>query len=173
MTHQTKLERLGATPGKLALVAVLAIVLVVVIVKQLPSRSPARQATASAAKKLPVPNTKAVVKPTESPRNTPQTKKQQEQIWPKVNLDDFLAHDPFRTPLWAVQQTETTDPTETDEPGKLDELQKQGVSIVMIAEGAKAARIGENKVHVGDVLEGYQITDITSQGVVLNKLDSQ
>lgn len=172
MTTQNKLQSIGATPGKLALIAVLSLVLVAVIFRQLPSRQATPQTTPVAAKEVPQRNAQVVAQQTSPEPSATDAKQQPKQTWPEAKLEDFLTHDPFRTPAWALRKPEPTRTADTEESSRLDELQKQGVSIVMIAEEAKSARIGDYRVHVGDVLEGYQITDITSQGVVLNKLET-
>ncbi len=172
MSKQKQADRVGATPAKLALVALLAVVLIVVIVRQLPNDTPPpsrAQVTASVPSKA-EDETDTVAAQATDPETTTQQQNETTSPWPETSLDELLTHDPFATPAWAIAAVSDSD---TRQASKLDELQKQGVSIVMIGEEAKTATIGERRVRVGDVLEGYRITDITSKGVLLDKLDSQ
>ncbi len=159
---------MGATPGKLALVGVLVVVLALVIVKQLPEGKPVNIA-AQHAKNNKANNTQAVVT----------TKKQGKLApWPEIKLLKTLASNPFAPPSWDVEKHKKNAVVATrDAPGELAALKEQGTSIVVISQAGekgkekKTATIGETKYQVGDILEGYQITDITTLGIHLNKLD--
>ncbi len=172
MSKQKQADKIGATPAKLALVALLAVVLIVVIVRQLPNDTPpaARAQVATSAPSKAEDETGTVAELTTDPETTPVQQTENTPPWPETDLSELLAYDPFATPAWAIAPESDSD---AKQASKLDELQKQGVSIVMIAEEAKTATIGERRVRIGDVLEGYRITDITSKGVLLDKLDSQ
>ncbi len=160
---------MGATPGKLALVGVLIVVLALVIVKQLPEGKPGNIA-AQQAKKQKTSSTQAVVTT---------TKKQGKLApWPEMKLSETLTSNPFAPPSWDVEKHKKNAVVATsDAPGELAALKEQGASIVVISQAGekgkekKTATIGETKYQVGDILEGYQITDITTRGIHLNKLD--
>jgi|GEM_PF-6244689 len=158
----TKQNQLGATPGKLALVGMLAAVLGMVIVKQLPQHESHQQGATTAHKRF------------HHEKNRPEKNSevtipaQKQNAWPSGDLAVALVNNPFQLPTWAATKPRIT----AERPaGQLAKLQQQGASIVVIGTEQKSATIGEQRVHVGDILEGYQITDITSQGVVLNKLN--
>lgn len=166
MKQITQLEKMGATPGKLALIAVLASVLVFVIVRQLPSRGSGQSSSTQVQA-----HARATEEVSQEPQQALVTESEEAELpWPPLDMIELLAIDPFSTPSWAVQPETDADQTEATD---LVQLQKQGVSVVMITEEGKTASIGERNVHVGDVLEGYQITDITAQGIVVHKLSSQ
>ncbi|MGI9427242.1 MAG: hypothetical protein ACR2NM_01195 [Bythopirellula sp.] len=167
MNVKQRLEKAGATPAKLALIGVLSLVLVGVIIMQLP------EATSG----LSTPETPAQLantKKTEKKDSSDGRKKQQLRPWPNSNLATTLANNPFAQPNWAMVG-EVADPTAAvataDVPGDLAELQEQGASIVVIGAGRKLAEIGDQRFDVGDILEGYRVTDITTQGILLDKLE--
>ena len=167
MSYKQQLEKMGVTPSKLALVVVLSVVLVAVIVMQLPDESTTPSVvsdrSSSSQKKL------KPVKPEVATESSTKQMRTDLPSWPKVTLAQALVADPFKAPDWAV-------PVKAERPegeGDLAELQEQGVSIVVITSDFKSARIGDQKVQVGDVLEGYRITDITADGILLDKIKSQ
>lgn len=167
MNNPGHFEKLGATPGKLALIAVLSIVLIVVVVQQFPGRG-SMQTPASSSKATV--QSKAV-----DNSSVPDTGKQTNisekasRPWPQPDLPSLVTSDPFVIPDWAKENRVSN---VAQQPARLQELQEQGASIVVIAAEEKSARIGEQRVSVGDVVEGYRITDITTRGVILNKLEA-
>jgi len=169
VSFQQRLDNVGATPGKLALIGVLVLVLIVVIVKQQPESVPV------SVRESPITTEQQTTKRTRvSPSSLPEKDSQNESertSWPEINFSETLASDPFTPPSWAVQESRTVLST-SDDPGELAELQQQGASIVVIGQKEKSARIGEQRLVVGDILDGYQVTDITTQGIFLNKLSS-
>jgi len=164
--------KIGATPGKLALVATLAVVLVAVIVSQLPGESDPeanalRRAGASASlKKGPARSDKK--DPALAGKNQ---QRQDKQIWPELALEEALAHDPFAKPAWLSGGVEEETKPEVDLSREkslvLQKMQQEGASIVVISDKNKVAEIGAQWLRVGDVVDGYLITDITPEGVVL------
>ncbi|NOZ41147.1 MAG: hypothetical protein GXP24_13110 [Planctomycetes bacterium] len=169
MSFQQGLDNIGATPGKLALIGVLVLVLIVVVVKQQSESVPENASTNSPSATLQTAKIPAV-----SPAGMTEKDSQNENeraSWPEINFSETLASDPFTPPSWAAQESLTV-VTTSDDPGELAELQLQGASIVVIGQEEKSARIGEQKLVVGDILDGYQVTDITTQGIFLNKLSS-
>lgn len=112
--------------------------------------------------------------------------------WPSISLGETLAHNPFATPKSlvppppALEVNETT--TKADESGVNDqvavdedtrklqqaraqairELMTHGASIVMTGtDGQRVAVVNGRSIHVGDTIHGMRVTDITSDGVVL------
>lgn len=185
MTIVTKKDRFGASRGKLALVGVLVVVLVTVIVMQLPSSTnndnlptaavsdlPGWEgdASANAASGPPAPQTAPVEKP---PRK-----------WPELSMEVIVACDPLAAPTWyldALQLDQSKEQSDgnlvsteesPDEPALAD-LQQAGTTIVLIAGGERIATIGERQLRIGDRIEGYQVSDITDQGVILTKSRSR
>lgn len=169
MTIKKAKEKIGATPGKLALIAVLAVVLVVVVVGQFPKKPnvaarPAETVTAAANLQ------KAIVD--DQPLSVDDLSNS--RPWPEFSLKESVVYDPFKKPDWiAVESVATTTEDESNDPEALSRLQKLGASIVVITDQGKTATIGTQQVQVGDILEGYRITDITTEGVVLKELQSR
>ena len=195
MNKQNLMQRTGATPGKLALVGVLAVILVTVIVKQLPSK-PAAPELASRRPASRQPQT--VRQPTlphkknnpskskfDKTKSSTNQKEQQTQkpTWPDLSLQAAIAFDPFAPPEWLTQARTAEHPGEIDsrhlseasrqrrKQEVLKELRELGTTMVVISEGDKRATIGEQTVRIGDRFEGFLITDITKQGVVLSELE--
>jgi len=195
MKEQNLMQRMGATPGKLALVGVLAVILVAVVVRQLPDKTAAPEI----ANRRPTSNHKQVAhKPTPTqPKNIPakskfektksstNSKEQplQKPTWPELSLDTIVAFDPFAPPEWltaarAAEQSGDPDGLHLSEASRkkrknevLAELRKQGTTIVVISKEEKRASIGEQSVRIGDHIEGFLISDITKQGVVLSEIE--
>jgi len=173
VSTRQQLEKMGATPGKLALMGVLAIVLVMILVKQLPKSAPdssvaALQPPAVVDQAAKTGRASPVV--TTSALTTDALEKSGFPVWPVFHLSKTLTNNPFAPPDWFAPEEPVAIATNTD-PGELSELQAQGTSIVVIAEGQKSATIGDQRYRIGDILEGYQVTDITTRGIVLHKLN--
>ena len=164
---QPQKNKLGATPGKLALVGVLAVVLVLVIMAQMPTDSAPVNLSLN---RVAVDSQVAPVNKNEKKiaADKSDSKPQQEaREWPRKNLATALAHDPFALPTWKDRPEALAN---NNSPGLLATLQEQGASILMIGTTEKSATIGDQRVQVGDILDGYKITDITDEGIVLDKL---
>lgn len=183
MTTVTMRERIGASRGKLALVGVLAVVLVVVIVGQLPDSSNTDEAlTASVSS---ISGLEAVAGEGGESARVPLTSEENPESkppreWPELSMDAISAFDPMTAPSWylvaarAEQSTEQTDLTQVstedeERAAALVSLQQAGATIVLIANGERIATIGEQRIRIGDNIEGYQVSDITGQGVILTK----
>jgi len=167
VSYQQQLRKMGATPGKLALVGVLSLILIAVIAMQMPASVAdvplGRTSTSKSPKIRGIRNDTAA----QTEASTIETKT---HAWPKVDLAATLAIDPFAKPSWTRKQV--LKPSESKStPSILAELRKQGASIVVIAADGKSAKIGDQNVYIGDILEGYQVTYITTQGVLLNKFE--
>jgi hypothetical protein len=180
MTIVTKKDRIGASRGKLALMGVLAVVLVVVIVVQLSGTSDVDNVPTASVTDMPGWEGHANAAKPESnppaPKPAPAEKPPRE--WPELSMKEILACDPLAAPAWYLaaiqpeQSQEQADGTNRGTPDDslvLAELQQAGATIVLIANGQRIATIGERQIHVGDRIEGYQVSDITDEGVILTK----
>ena len=178
MTIERKRDRIGASRGKLALVGVLSIVLVVVIVVQLPDSQPTGQSAKTkeiATSQAPQGETKVVAQTVSDEQDPPRE-------WPKLSLDVIADADPFAWPTWyqaAASSGPLSEPndrteaqTEVADKQKLEDLQKTGAAIVLITGDARIATIGDKRLRVGDRIEGYEVSEITSKGVILTKARS-
>ncbi len=175
----TLLQRIGASPGKLIVVALLAVILVVVLVWQFggggsestQQAKPADKATVEqpATSKSSNPITTAIESSTLSAAN-----------WPTVSLDEALGHDPFALPAVLRRGTPEsgTNPSanseaDEDEPPPLQlsetftKLQSEGVGIILQSNGRRIAAIGSRAVHVGEVVEGMRVVDIRPDGTIV------
>lgn len=190
------MKRIGATPGKLALVGVLAVVLATVVVGQLPDSSVAAT-PAAAGLRTTLPDSsnppkianqqqttssqsKLHTKPSITTRNA-KKKTSEPPTWPDLSLETVVAFDPFAAPPWlndarAAAQAGPADERFLSEAARraqkeavLKKLQEQGTTIVVISSDDKRATIGKQTVRVGDHLEGFVITDITKQGIELSE----
>lgn len=185
MTIVTKKERIGATRGKLALVGVLAVVLVVVIVIQLPGTSNIDDVPTAPISEMPGwegdVNTNAASVPSVTP--TPPVEKPPRK-WPELSMEVIVACDPLAAPPWYLdaialdQSKEQSDGKSASAEGVADspalaDLQEAGATIVLIADGERIATIGERQIRIGDRIDGYQVSDITDQGVILTKSKSR
>jgi len=189
------MKKSGATPRKLALVAVLAVVLVAVIAGQLPSRSAAPQLvsrnSSSIQSKLVQPEPKIAAElqpvspevPAESAEQSPTEPTTRD--WPKLTMDSILSYDPLAEPDWLVQARNTTPPV--DEATRLaaeaerqrrkeeilQQLREQGARAVVFSGNDKRAAIGNQSVRIGETIGGLRITEITRAGIVLTEYESQ
>jgi len=183
MTNVTMRERIGATRGKLALVGVLAVVLVVVIVAQLPSTTGYDNAATADVSSIKARNTHNN-DITESEEALPSMEKTQIDIspreWPELSIDAITAFDPLAAPSWYVAAAQIEKTNEAGEQAfasaedaadasALAALQEAGATIVLITNGERIATIGDQRIRIGDNIEGYEVSDITDQGVILTK----
>ena len=166
MTRHSGKDTIGATPGKLALIAILAVVLGIVMVNNFRGGS----ATASAPRDK-TENDVADVDKNSTPTKEMSDTEESARPWPQVSVEIAKANDPFRKPAWMAKPSiEDVAVDQRADPEALTQLQEQGASIVVISGGTKTATIGERQVRVGDVIDGYRITDITTRGVVLQEI---
>ena len=173
MTIVTKKDRIGATRGKLALVGVLAVVLVVVIVVQL--RGSGGIQSSPAATSVSTHEEQTVVAALSATKSS--SKQNPAREWPELTMDAIARFDPLMAPAWYVAATRPVQPDEQDdsvaeetaENQGLKNLLQTGASIVLISDEQRVATIGEQQVRIGDQIEGYEVSDITEQGIVLTK----
>ncbi|MDZ4659264.1 MAG: hypothetical protein SH868_16955 [Bythopirellula sp.] len=173
MTERNWLERHGATPSKLATVGILAAVLGFVIWNQVSSG--AKPAVAKKSPERTAPQTQGVVQaasasaPVTMQGQTPAETRQ----WPKLKLEKVVKNDPFAMPMWYLMaQAEDTGSKAGSlvrSAQVLEELKKQQTKIVVITEEDRVATIGEQSFRVGDMIEGFQISEITRSGIVLTE----
>jgi hypothetical protein len=172
MTEPNWLARSGATPGKLAAVGMLGVVFVLVLWSNLaPSRSTAARKppqNSSPAKAERQPATAVAAK-------RPMLDKKLPRKWPKLSLNDVVKHDPFAMPMWYLAARAEEEGTGVSSLARsaqvLEELKKQQTRIVVISGEERIATIGDLSFRVGDMIEGFQVTAITTDGVVLTEVD--
>ena len=177
-------SKVGATPGKLVLIAVLAVVFLSVLLFQLTAREepPAPQENADA-------SGRSHTRPTENGRSVPTLPPdngdvlKQDRQWPKIALEEVLQHDPFALPGALLPPAKPSSANTAHEvPNKVrrQELQRQreqalaaireqGVQMVFLGKEEQVAIIGGRRVRIGDLFEGFRVTDIGSDGVTLSE----
>lgn len=184
MTDPVVKSKVGATPGKLVLMAVLAVVLVSVLLVQLAGREepPAAQETADASS---LPQTGRSENGTSVPRSPPDEDDvlTQDRQGPRIALEEVLQHDPFALPRALRPPARPSSAnTADDAPDEVDReevqrqreralaaIREQGVQMVFLGKEEQIAIIGDHRVRVGDQFEGFRVTDIGSDGVTLSE----
>jgi hypothetical protein len=164
-----KRDRVGATRGKLALVGVLAVVLVYVLASNFGGASPEAVPAADAASPEQAIPGAAASAPVAVAGASPFGEFAEDHDWPKPSLDKLISFDPLGAPPWiAVVERVEIGSGESDAKS-LEELRNAASAIIFIADGQRVARIGSQNYRVGDLVGPYQITEITSAGIVLGE----
>lgn len=160
-------SQLGATPGKLALVGVLAVVMIAVVASNwtgapTPPAEPPAVAAAPLSESLPTPAT-----PPTAPAG-PFGEFAQDAHWPETPVQEVTEFDPFAPAKWAVVPAATGEAAAHDEE-QINELLAAENAIIFVAGNKRLARIGEHDYQIGDVIGRFQISDISAQGVTLSE----
>lgn len=164
-------DRIGATRGKLTLVGVLAVVLVYVLASNF-RNSADDLAVASArpagARAMRTGAKSRGAKPAAA-AESPFGDFAADADWPQAPLDRVVSFDPLATPAWRAGDAHAA--TKSGAPGapSLAQLQQAQNAIIFVAGDERVARIGAQDYHVGDIVGGFQITEISSQGIVLSE----
>lgn len=165
----------GATRGQIVLIGVLSAVLVGVIVVQLPGSSDKPIAASRKRPKRPRPATVAVINPQDT-----SGKEEEPRNWPEYSVSQLEEFDPLAPTDWyrqaVVVQSNSPDAApvkQVVEQLELEKLQEAGANIVLIDGDHRIATVGEQRIRVGDKIDGYQVSEITDQGVVLTKSRSR
>lgn len=187
-------DTVGATPGKLVLIGVLAIVLIASAVINLGGGdAPPSTASSKRKPKLPVRNRSSTkTRNTSSPQGKAAKPKRlaKDIAWPQFSPVEAAAFDPFAKPNFLLPpppvpepepEPEPVDPGPTPEEARqiadtqaLQSMQRVVVSlsdlgitmIVSSREGA-VAQIGNRELRVGDAIEGLVVTRIDMDGIEL------
>ena len=184
MTKPNQKIKVGATPGKMLLMAVLAVVFVSVLVFQFTAseEEPASQENADASGPSRTPRTKYRTSVSRSPLEDGDFS-EEDRKWPKIALEEILQHDPFAVPgvlLPPAKPSSTNTAHDVPDKVRVQELQRQreqaltaireqGVQMVFLGKDVQVAIIGDRRVRVGDRFEGFQVTDIDSDGITLSE----
>ena len=194
MSKQELKTRTGATPGKLALVAVLAVVLVVVLIVQFSGgeQPPAAGRTAdkgdgaspARSRRPPSEHSPARNSPAKEQPSPPRPRRLGKP-WPRIPAEEAKQYDPFAvTELFvrflapAPKNPETAAAKSQAELEQLQQWNKQlqdalakiklqGVTAILENENGAAAAIGDEVVRVGDIVVGFRVIEITKEGITL------
>lgn len=161
------MQKSGATPGKLALVGCLAVGLVFVLWNQVSDETVAQHNSSQ----TPPPEQVAQQKQPLVPNSI--VTEQPSREWPQMPLESVIKNDPFAKPAWYLA-TLTDGSQSGDESAllaeqQLEKLRKEQTKIVVISNGERVATIGEESYRVGDIVAGFEITEINMDGVVLTE----
>jgi hypothetical protein len=163
MTRQNKSQK-GATKGQIVLVAVLGVILIAVLASNFSSTDGEVAASAPAeGDDQPTATTPAgAAMPSSNPN--PFGAFAEDQNWARPATIDLVKFDPM------------SDGSRHDEPvapqynaEEINELRNAQDAIVFSSEGQTVARIGSKEFHVGDVVGGLEIREISSAGIVLGE----
>lgn len=160
--------QLGATPGKLALIGLLAAVMLAVIASNwssAPAPPVAAPAVAAAlvSEQLPTPSVTTPAQPA-----GPFGEFAEDRHWPQKPLDEVTAFDPFAPAKWAVLPA-ADGPAAAHDEEQINELLAAENAIIFVAGDKRLARIGEHDYQIGDVIGRFRISDISAKGVVLSE----
>jgi len=175
-------NKLGATPGKLGVVALLAIVLVAVLLFQVNgSAVPANKSQERGEVRK---------KPSLPERASPSAGAAQTAVpcrelspRPQITLEEAIQHDPFAL-VPALAQSAPAKPPELSKTsphhGRPDDrsqrinqtvaaLRNKGVQMVLLGGSEKLAIVGDRPIRVGDVLDGLRVISITPRGITVSE----
>jgi hypothetical protein len=165
-------NKLGATPGKLALIAVLALVLVGVIASNWPTTPEAPATEPKAARRLPTPPATGASRQQNQPAAPagPFGEFAEDGHWPELPLRQVTSFDPLATAAWAKSPELTAEGIVRTET-QVSELLAAKEAIIFVSGDKRIARIGDKEFQVGDRLGRYLISEITPRGVVLSETE--
>lgn len=172
------LRQYGMTPGRAAIMAVLALALVAVWGPQLFSSGNSEPVIAVATPPKPKPAT-AVARPAVSlPTAKPLTastatapKPPKERALPKFTASEAGAYDPFAAPAWSPAAVSLAagsgvGVSTADAEDRFKAIRSRGVAMILVSPDGKAAQLGDRTVRIGDQIDGFEVIDITPTGVV-------
>lgn len=94
--------------------------------------------------------------------------------WAEVPLAEAVLNDPFAKPAWAAppkpapgRATPEASPPSGRAAAK-ENLRARGASMILVGAGGKIAVVGDREVRVGDTIDGFEVLDITTTGVILS-----
>jgi hypothetical protein len=163
---------LGATPGKLALIVVLAVVMVAVIASNWPSAAapPMDETETAAEPQTPTPDasSSATTETQPAASASPFGKFAEDRHWPEPPLNEVTEFDPLAASDWARPPSAALDGGPVYNEQQINELLAKN-AIIFVAGDKRIARIGDQEFQVGDVIGRYTISDISAKGVVLSE----
>lgn len=174
-------RKLGLTPAKGALMALLAIGLCVVWGPQLaslgseeapPTTRRRPPGVAAASKRTP---RRGVAKPATTPTKPRlQSESKPKKPTAEIGLADAVSYDPFAPPAWspdarrsaAASGVSAGVATQTELEERFETVRSSGVAMILVSDTGQAVQIGGKTLRVGDQLEGFEIVKISPAGVV-------
>jgi hypothetical protein len=170
MTERNWLEKAGASPAKLAMVGVLALALTAVIWHNVSGTAQPIEMRPETAPPTEV--VKEAVKPAAT--NDKQVVQQIHRDWPEIALANVVKHDPFAMPIWYLAAQADDNAAAGGLLARsaqvIEELKKVQSRIVVITAEDRMAMLGDLSLREGDTIEGFQVTKITTEEIVLTEL---
>jgi hypothetical protein len=190
MSKETEASRPIATPRQWTVVAVLAVILVVVLLVQFTgifgSETAEPKETGKRSRQPPELEHGASEAPSTS-RSTDESRPP--KPWPRFSPDEALRFDPFAPSTQVAEregieeatskgsQEQSEDPRHEQllrlraaQAEALQELRAEGVKAVVGSHrGGHAAVIGSQVVRVGDMLNGFRVVQVDSDGVIVEQ----
>ena len=175
MRESPESSKLGATPGKRVLIAVPAVVLVAVLAVQFGGAVGAR-GSGEGDSDGDGPQPGASCRPGAAPCGEPGVAEDDPNPWPRFEVAEVSAYDPFARGASSVRPVEPPAATarpERDRPRqdqRLEQLREHGVQAVVVSSGGgNVAVVGSEIVRVGDLLGEFRVVGIEADGVVLER----
>lgn len=176
MPNSQQTSKVGATPGKLVLMGVLAVVFVVVLIVQFGGDSSAEPSAALGSETSPPLQNPVVTerRPTAKPDEAPTP-------WPVLQCAEVIGYDPFSTPSTLADDSASSQDIAHNSPDAdrkarqeqtLKELQSQGVKAVY-GGGPQGmiAVVGSETVRIGQKLGGFRVVAIGPNGISLEPIE--
>lgn len=172
---RSKRDLVGATRGKLALVAVLAVILAWVLASNFRGEAvesaPEPTETAAAAAPQAAPDSAGNLSPSDA-KASPLAEFAADNDWPEVSLEQLVRFDPLKRPDWLAPPPAADAATVQGAEQTIQDLQQATNAIIFVSGGQRVAHIGSREYRVGDMVGEYLITDISSAGIVLSPPES-
>ncbi len=169
---RSKRDLVGATRGKLALAAVLAVVLAWVLASNFRGEpveaapEPSVMDAAAVSPQAP-PDPAGAPSPSDA-KASPFAEFAADNDWPEVSLERLVRFDPLKQPEWLAPPRAADEATARETEQTIQDLQQATNAIIFVSGGERVAHIGAHEYRVGDMVGEYRITDISSAGIVLS-----
>jgi hypothetical protein len=173
-------KKLGITPAKLGLVAVLAAVLAVVLILQLVGSD--APASISPVPSEPRRKPRAAERTSPAAATAPAAPRAEAPPRPQMALADATQHDPFALAAELAKPDAAAAAAAPSAQGRenapderqkrieqvLEALNAKGVQLVLLGGSEEMAIVGGRPVRVGDMIEGLRVSSISVQGITLS-----
>jgi hypothetical protein len=178
MAKQSWMERVGVTPGKAILIAVLSVVLIGVLVSQLVGTDEPNEVASAAGKPAPRrPRAKVPLNRTAA-ATTPTASRSSWRPWEQISVEEAIQFNPLQLPAGLEIAALSAAPAQVD-PAQAEkqhalalermkvrqQLLDAGVRMIVVGPHGKSAYIGEQLVREGDVIDGFLVKTIRADGV--------
>jgi len=163
------LKKYGMTPGRAAIMAVLALALGVVWGPQLLPSKPELPVVKAAAPRP----AESTARPVQTPLALPAIAGEKDSLrqgLPQISAEEAGAYDPFAPPSWSPAAVslfagDAAGPTD-NAAERFQAIRSRGVAMILVSPDGAAAQLGDQTLRVGDSIDGFEVVDITAEGVV-------